>query len=175
MRYLLIIFLFIQNFFLLADENVDKEIIKIINGMYELESWFDGDNLHKPPKVAGRWSYFDGQVISIIHNRVDNNNYKSVVRWGNGSVKDKTFRYTYIENLNINGTHKSSSFNTDLPFKNMRSFRVILKNKEIKMVSENKNQVWIINEKGMVYNDKEWGENKIFVERKWKRITAYDD
>tara|TARA_B100001248_G_scaffold231700_1_gene192258 strand:- start:193 stop:363 length:171 start_codon:yes stop_codon:yes gene_type:complete len=53
----------------------------------------------------------------------------------------------------------------------MRSFDVDLNNNEIKMVSENKNQVWTINEKGMVYNDKEWGEDKIFVERKWKRLT----
>ena len=53
----------------------------------------------------------------------------------------------------------------------MRSFDVFLNNNEIKMVSENKNQVWTINEKGMVYNDKKWGEDKIFVERKWKRLT----
>ena len=54
----------------------------------------------------------------------------------------------------------------------MRSFDVDLNNNEIKMVSKNNNQVWIINEKGMIYNDKEWGEDKIFVERKWKRITS---
>ena len=54
----------------------------------------------------------------------------------------------------------------------MRIFDVVLNNNEIKMVSKNNNQVWIINEKGMIYNDKEWGEDKIFVERKWKRITS---
>ena len=54
----------------------------------------------------------------------------------------------------------------------MRIFDVVLNNNEIKMVSKNNNQVWIINEKGMIYNDKEWGVDKIFVERKWKRITS---
>ena len=90
---------------------------------------------------------------------------------GKGRVKDKKFRYTYTENLNIKGNEKFSTFNIKLPFEKMRNFDVFLNNNEIKMVSENKNQVWTINEKGMVYNDKEWGEDKIFVERKWKRLT----
>ena len=53
----------------------------------------------------------------------------------------------------------------------MRIFDVVINNNEIKMVSTNNNQVWIINEKRMIYNDKEWGEDKIFIERKWKRLT----
>ncbi len=171
MKLFLIILLFINSYSLFADENVDKEILKIINGMYELESWFDGDKTHKSPEVTGRWTFFDGQVISIIHNRVNPNNYESVVRWGIGDVKEKTFRYTYTDVLNIKGTEKSSSFNTNLPFKNIRSFKVVYKDNEIKMTSENKNQVWTFNEKEMIYNDKNWGENKTFVERKWKRIT----
>ena len=103
--------------------------------------------------------------------RINPDNHKSSVRWGKGEVKDKKFKYTYTESLNIKGNEKFSTFNTKLLFEGMRSFDVDLNNNEIKMVSENKNQVWTINEKGMVYNDKEWGEDKIFVERKWKRLT----
>lgn len=163
--------LLFNNFSLLANDHIDKKIFNIINGVYEVVSWFDGKKLHNYPTVSGRWTFYEGQVISIIHNRINPDNYKSSVRWGKGEVKDKKFKYTYTESLNIKGNEKFSTFNTKLLFKGMRSFDVDLNNNEIKMVSENKNQVWTINEKGMVYNDKEWGEDKIFVERKWKRLT----
>ena len=155
----------------LANDHIDKKIFNIINGVYEIVSWFDGKKLHKYPTVSGRWTFYEGQVISIIHNRINPDNYKSSVRWGKGEIKDKKFKYTYTESLNIKGNEKFSTFNTKLLFEGIRNFDVFLNNNEIKMVSENKNQVWTINEKGMVYNDKEWGEDNIFVERKWKRLT----
>ena len=166
------ILLFFYKFLLLADDHIDKKILNIISGVYEVESWFDGKKLFRYPEVSGRWTFYDGQVISIIHNRINPENYKSSIRWGNGYVKNKKFKYTYTESLNIKGNEKSSKFNNKLTFKGMRIFDVVLNNNEIKMVSKNNNQVWIINEKGMIYNDKEWGEDKIFVERKWKRITS---
>ena len=169
--FLLFLLIFLQYFSLFADDKIDKKIFNIINGVYEVESWFDGKKLHRHPMVSGRWTFYEGQVISIIHNRINPDNYKSSVRWGKGLVKDKKFKYTYTESLNIKGNEKFSTFNTKLLFEGMRIFDVFLNNNEIKMVSENKNQVWTINEKGMVYNDKEWGEDKIFVERKWKRLT----
>ena len=166
-----LLFLFFFNSSLFADDNIDKKIFNIISGVYEIETWFDGKKKYEHPKVSGRWTFYDGQVISIIHNRINPRDYKSSVRWGIGKVKNKKFKYTYTESLNIKGNEKFSTFNTKLLFEGMRNFDVFLNNNEIKMVSENKNQVWTINEKGMVYNDKEWGEDKIFVERKWKRLT----
>ena len=163
--------LFFHNFFLYADDKIDKKIFNIINGVYEVKSWFDGKKLYEYPKVSGRWTFYEGQVISIIHNRINPVNYKSSVRWGKGEVKNKKFKYTYTESLNIRGNEKFSTFNTKLLFEGMRNFDVLLNGNEIKMISINKNQVWIINEWGMIYNDKEWGEDKIFVERKWKRLT----
>ena len=169
--FFLFLLIFFHNFFLFADDKIDKKIFNIINGVYEVVSWFDGKNLYKYPEVSGRWTFFQGEVISIIHNRINPEKHKSSVRWGKGEVKDKKFKYTYTESLNMKGNEKFSTFNTKLLFEGMRSFDVFLNNNEIKMVSENKNQVWTINEKGMVYNDKEWGEDKIFVERKWERLT----
>ena len=133
--------LLFNNFSLLANDHIDKKIFNIINGVYEVVSWFDGKKLHKYPTVSGRWTFYEGQVISIIHNRINPDNYKSSVRWWKGEVKDKKFKYTYTESLNIKGNEKFSTFNTKLLFEGMRNFDVFLNNNEIKMVSENKNQV----------------------------------
>ncbi|GIS24088.1 MAG: hypothetical protein CM15mP124_5680 [Alphaproteobacteria bacterium] len=72
--------------------------------------------------VSGRWTFYEGQVISIIHNRINPDNYKSSVRWGKGEVKDKKFKYTYTESLNIKGNEKFSTFNTKLLFEGNEKF-----------------------------------------------------
>ena len=76
--------LFFYNFSLLANDNIDKKIYNIINGVYEVVSWFDGKKLHNYPTVSGRWTFYEGQIISIIHNRINPDNNKSSVRWGKG-------------------------------------------------------------------------------------------
>ena len=72
--------LLFNNFSLLANDHIDKKIFNIINGVYEVVSWFDGKKLHKYPTVSGRWTFYEGQVISIIHNRINPGNHKSSVR-----------------------------------------------------------------------------------------------
>ena len=69
----------------------EKEFNHLIDGMYEVESWFDGNKTHFPPFVSGRWVFYKGKIMSIIHNRVDSNNIKSSIRWGHGFFKDNTF------------------------------------------------------------------------------------
>ena len=39
------------------------------------------------------------------------------------------------------------------------------------MTANNATQTWEITENGMVYTDEKWGDEEIFVQRKWKRIT----
>ena len=39
------------------------------------------------------------------------------------------------------------------------------------MTANNATQTWEISENGMVYTDEKWGDEEIFVQRKWKRIT----
>ena len=64
-----------------------KEFNNLIDGMYEVESWFDGKKTHTPPFVSGRWVFYKGKIMSTIHNRIDSNNVKSSVRWGYGFLK----------------------------------------------------------------------------------------
>jgi len=39
------------------------------------------------------------------------------------------------------------------------------------MRSESGKQTWEVTKEGMVYTDTAWGEDKVFVQRKWKRIA----
>jgi hypothetical protein len=149
----------------------DVRILEIINGTYEVVAWNNGVKTHKPPAVSGRWVFRDKKVMSIIHNRTDPNSHKSSIGWGNGTVKRGKFQYTYTEQMNLQGTMENSSLTFGPPWKGMRSFNVEFLQNGIKMTSENDKQTWIINKNGMVYTDREWGPNKVYAQRKWKRIS----
>ena len=57
MKIYFFILLFFYKFFLLADDHIDKKILNIISGVYEVESWFDGKKLFRYPEVSGRWTF----------------------------------------------------------------------------------------------------------------------
>ncbi len=164
-------FLFLTSPCFGEERNKDKEILSLLNGMYEVISWFDGKSLHEPPAVSGRWVFYDGKIMSSIHNRVNENNPKSSFKWGHGSVVDGMFRYTYTETLNVKGTESSATTNRTLPWSGMRTFNVRIRNDKIEMASLDGKQTWEITEYGMVYTDPEWSDDKIFVQRIWKRVT----
>ena len=148
----------------------EKEFNHLIDGMYEVESWFDGNKTHFPPFVSGRWVFYMGKIMSIIHNRIDSDNIKSSIRWGYGFIKDNTFNYSYAESINIKGTYGHSRIN-DIPlFSGSRKFKVKKIKNGFLMKANNETQTWEITENGMQYTDEKWGDEKIFVQRKWKRI-----
>lgn len=149
----------------------DSQILEIINGMYEVVEWNDGEKTHRPPEVSGRWVFHDKKVMVILHDRTDPELHKSKFGWGHGTVERGKFQYTYTDNLNLKGTNENSSFTLDLPFEGMRFFKIEIKNDGIEMKSDNGKQTWIINKKGMLYTDIEWGPDKVFTRRKWKRIS----
>ena len=53
--FLLFLLIFSQYFSLFADYKIDKKIFNIINGVYEVESWFDGKNY-----IGIQWFLVDG-------------------------------------------------------------------------------------------------------------------
>ena len=77
----------------------DGEATQLLSGMYEVVSWHDGTALHVPPAVVGRWSFIEGKVMCIIHNRVNPDESKSAIGWGYGSISDGIFTYAYRNSL----------------------------------------------------------------------------
>lgn len=57
----------------------------------------------------------------------------------------------------------------------MRNFDVFLNNNEIKLVSENKNHVWTINEKEKVYNYKSGDKIKFLLKEIGKDLHLLND
>ena len=57
----------------------------------------------------------------------------------------------------------------------MRNFDVFLNNNEIKLVSENKNHVWTINEKEKVYNYKSGDKIKFLLKEIGKYLHLLND
>ena len=52
----------------------------------------------------------------------------------------------------------------------MREYNVSLKDNKLVLTSVTGKQSWELDEKSLVYRDKEWGEEKDEVIRYWKRI-----
>ncbi|MDE0839389.1 MAG: hypothetical protein OSB41_10100, partial [Kiritimatiellae bacterium] len=77
----------------------------------------------------------------------------------------------YTEQINLKGTAENASIASGPPWKGMRFFNVEFLQDGIEMTSENGKQTWVINKNGMVYTDREWGPNKVYAQRKWKRIS----
>ena len=53
----------------------------------------------------------------------------------------------------------------------MREYSVSFKESKLVLTSITGKQSWELNEKSLVYRDKEWGEDKDEVIRYWKRIN----
>ena len=150
----------------------DQKILALINGMYEVVSWDDGSKIHLPPAVSGRWVFLDGQVMSIIHNRTDPQAHQAAIGWGEGTVKESRFLYRYPEHVTIKGSTQRPSIGLKSPWEDMRSFSVKWKGDSIEMTSQSGKQTWVISPNGMLYTDKAWGPQKVFAQRRWKRISG---
>ena len=149
----------------------DTKILSLINGMYEVASWNDGSKIHLPPAVSGRWVFLDGKVMSIIHNRTDPEAHKAAIGWGHGTVSKGHFFYRYPEHVTVKGATGEPTLELRSPWEGMRSFSVEWKGDGIEMTSESGQQTWVITPEGMVYTDKEWGPEKVYAQRRWKRIS----
>ncbi|MCH2331983.1 MAG: hypothetical protein MK312_10685, partial [Roseibacillus sp.] len=71
----------------------------------------------------------------------------------------------------VKGTTGEPTLELRSPWEGMRSFSVEWKGDGIEMTSESGQQTWVITPEGMVYTDKEWGPEKVYAQRRWKRIS----
>ena len=70
--------------------------------------------------------------------------------------------------MTVNG--KVMKVNNELPWKGMREYSVNFKNNKLALISKSGKQTWKLDKESLVYEDKEWGEDKKQVIRHWKRI-----
>lgn len=109
--------------------------------------------------------------MCIIHNRVNPDESKSAIGWGYGSISDGIFTYAYPEFITTKGSKEGSIVDQSSPFEGERKYKITFTSYGILMKSFEGTQTWEIHKDKMVYTDHEWGPDKKYAQRTWKRIT----
>ena len=169
-KYLVFIIIFIKTSLLLAND-IDQKVNNLITGMYELETWLDEDKIYEYPDVTGTLSINNGQIGFTLDNRINKNKTVKVIGWGNYILNNNEFKYQYTEFKVLILNDSEEITNDKLPWEGYRVYDLKLQEDVLLLSANNGNQTWKLDAKNLVYTDKEWGADKKFAQRIWKRIT----
>ena len=170
LKFLVFIIVFIKTSFLLAGD-IDQKVNNLITGMYELETWLDDDKIYEYPDVTGTLSINNGQIGFTLDNRINKNKTVKVIGWGNYILNNNEFKYQYTDFKVLILNDGEEIINDKLPWEGYRVYDLKLQEDVLLLSANNGNQTWKLDTKNLVYTDKEWGADKKFAQRIWKRIT----
>lgn len=156
---------------LLFANDVIDEINHLLTGMYELETWVDGDVSYKYPDVAGTLSITNGQIGFTLDNRINKIKTVKVIAWGDYHFSDDTFHYQYSDWKVLIVSDGEERVNDTSPWEGYRTYDLKLEEGVLLLSANNGNQTWRLDEANLIYADREWGEDKRFAQRIWKRIS----
>ena len=165
------IFIFLFSFFCKANSSEDIEDIKrLLEGRYELILWKQDNLDFKYPKISGTLVINNNNISFTLDNYTKEDNFSKIIGWGNYILSKKKYNYGYFDfkKMTVNG--KVMKVNNELPWKGMREYSVNFENNKLVLISKSGKQTWKLDKEFLVYEDKEWGEDKKQVIRHWKRI-----
>ena len=167
--YLLSLFLLLNYLKVNSSDNINN-IKSLLEGRYELVYWTENKIQYDYPEVAGVLVINNNKALITMDKNMDLNKSIELIGWGKYKINSRSFHIGWhdwklllIEN-NIKTVKKKS------PWKGMREYSVSLKDNILVFTSVTGKQSWELDEKSLVYRDKEWGEEKDEVIRYWKRI-----
>ena len=167
--YLLSFFLLLNYLKANSSDNIN-DIKSLLEGRYELVYWTENKIQYDYPEVAGVLVINDNNALITMDKNMNSNKSVELIGWGRYKINSRSFHIGWhdwklllIEN-NIKKVKKKS------PWKGMREYSVSLKDNKLVLTSVTGKQSWELDEKSLVYRDKEWGEEKDEVIRYWKRI-----
>ena len=167
--YLLSFFLLLNYLKANSSDNIN-DIKSLLEGRYELVYWTENKIQYDYPEVAGVLVINDNNALITMDKNMNSNKSVELIGWGRYKINSRSFHIGWhdwklllIEN-NIKKVKKKS------PWKGMREYNVSLKDNKLVLTSVTGKQSWELDEKSLVYRDKEWGEEKDEVIRYWKRI-----
>ena len=167
--YLLSFFLLLNCLKANSSDNMN-DIKSLLEGRYELVYWTENKIQYDYPEVAGVLVINDNNALITMDKNMNSNKSVELIGWGRYKINSRSFHIGWhdwklllIEN-NIKTVKKKS------PWKGMREYSVSLKDNILVLTSVTGKQSWELDEKSLVYRDKEWGEEKDEVIRYWKRI-----
>ena len=166
---LIILFSFLSFFKANTSDNIN-DIKSLLEGRYELVYWTENNIQYDYPEVAGVLVINNNNALITMDKNMNSNKSTELIGWGRYKINSRSFYIAWhdwklllIEN-NIKTVKKKS------PWKGMREYSVSLKDNKLVLTSVTGKQSWQLDEKSLVYRDKEWGEEKDEVIRYWKRI-----
>ena len=167
--YLLSFFLLLNYLKVNSSDNIN-DIKSLLEGRYELVYWTENKIQYDYPEVAGVLVINNNNALITMDKNMNSNKSVELIGWGRYKINSRSFHIGWhdwklllIEN-NIKTVKKKS------PWKGMREYSVSLKDNILVLTSVTGKQSWELDEKSLVYRDKEWGEEKDEVIRYWKRI-----
>ena len=168
--FLLSLFFFLNYLKVNSSDNIN-DIKSLLEGRYELVYWTENKIQYDYPEVAGVLVINNNNALITMDKNMNLNKSVELIGWGRYKINSRSFHIGWhdwklllIEN-NIKTVKKKS------PWKGMREYTVFLKDNKLVLTSVTGKQSWELDEKSLVYRDKEWGEEKDEVIRYWKRIN----
>ena len=170
MKLLLIIFFsFFSLFKVNSSENVN-DIKVLLEGRYELVYWKQDNIKFDYPKVAGTLVVKDNKISFTLDSNMKENETIKIIGWGNYNLSINEYNYGYFDFKKMTDNGTGIKVNENLPWQGMRKYSVSLKKNKLVLTSSTGKQSWELDNKSLIYTDKEWGTDKKEVIRYWKRI-----
>ena len=169
-KYLLSIIFLLTSSLVIANDGKVEKINKLLYGMYELETWVDEELTYKYPDVAGTLVVSEGKIAFTLDNSINNKKTVKVIGWGTNILEANKFSYKYDEFKVLIIQDGNKKVNSKLPWKGNRVYDLQLTDDELLLSANNGSQTWLLNKNYLIYTDTEWGLDKKYAKRVWRRI-----
>ena len=167
--YLLVLFLFLNCLKANSSENI-VDIKNLLEGRYELVYWTENKIQYDYPEVAGVLVINDNNALITMDKNMNSNKSIELIGWGRYKINSKSFYIGWHDWKLLMIENNKKIVKKKSPWIGMREYNVSLKDNKLILTSVTGKQSWELDEKSLVYRDKEWGEEKDEVIRYWKRI-----
>ena len=159
-----------------SDLNQQDKIERLLEGTYELSSWNDGDDQFAPPTVKGRITFYDGTIVFILHNNIEEDKPSTLAWMGEYQLDADTVGYRYTNTSTFKSEDGVISETNQLPWTDFREFSITeVTDSKLTFEANDGKQVFVIDGDKLVYTDlapaNNVGSGSGFANRVWKRIS----
>ena len=167
--YLLSFFLLLNYLKANSSDNIN-DIKSLLEGRYELVYWTENKIQYDYPEVAGVLVINNNNALITMDKNMNSNKSVELIGWGRYKINSRSFHIGWHDWKLLLIENNIKTVKDKSPWKGMREYSVSLKDNKLVLTSVTGKQSWELDEKSLVYRDKEWGEEKDEVIRYWKRI-----
>ena len=158
-----------------SDLSQHDKIERLLEGTYELSSWNDGDDQFAPPTVKGRITFYDGTIVFILHNNIEEDKPSTLAWMGEYQLDADTVGYRYTNTSTFKSEDGVISETNQLPWTDFREFSITeVTDSTLKFEANGGKQVFEFSSDQLMYTDfapHNFGSGSGFANRVWNRIS----